>query len=114
MNDPTKPWWAERQITREEAILIHDSKLWEDWTHRQRAEFQLTQRCLAMPFGVFHEAVEKALGRPVWTHEFGLNWAGLVRELRGDLPPPTMQEIIDLIPPEKLIVVERDAPEEDL
>ena len=25
---------------------------------------------LCMPFSIFQEAVEKTLGRPVWTHEF--------------------------------------------
>lgn len=55
---------------------------------------------------MFHEAVEKALGRPVWTHEFGLNWDGLKKELMGEAPAPTMQEIIDLIPEEKRIIVE--------
>ena len=96
----------ERQLTELEAIHIAESGVWKDWTHRQRAEFQLTQNRLMMPFGVFHEAVEKALGRPVWTHEFGLNHEGLLRELLGDAPPPTMAEIIALIPTEKLMIVE--------
>jgi hypothetical protein len=53
---------------------------------------------------VFHEAVEKSLGRPVFTHEFGLNYDGICDEFLGDKEPPTMNEILNLIPQEKLIV----------
>lgn len=61
------------QLTREEAIEFHDSKKWESMTLHERAEFQLDQDKLCMPFDVFHEAVEKTIGRPVFTHEFGMN-----------------------------------------
>ena len=49
-----------------------------------------------MPFDVFHEAVEKSLGRPVFTHEFGLNRDGMMKELCGDEPPPTFKDIINI------------------
>ncbi len=93
-------------MTRPEAVALYDSKFWEPMTYLERARFQLFEPRLCMPFDVFHEAVEKALGRPVWTHEFGLNWDGLGRELTHCSPAPTMQEIIDLIPAEKRIIVE--------
>ena len=32
--------------------------------------FQLYEERLCMPFPLFHKAVEEALGRPVYTHEF--------------------------------------------
>ena len=70
-------------MTREEAIVYHDSGAWKSLTHRQRAALQLEVEVMCMPFAVFHEAIEKALGRPVWTHEFGLNWNGLKAELAG-------------------------------
>jgi hypothetical protein len=35
---------------------------------------------LCLPFDVLHENIEKALGRPVWTHEFGMNFDGICRE----------------------------------
>jgi hypothetical protein len=97
-----------KQLTKEEAIALHDSGEWKKWSHEQRAVFQMNQECLCMPFGVFHEAVEKALGRPVWTHEFGLNVEGLKAELAGKQDAPTMAEIIGLIPAEKLLVVAKD------
>ncbi len=57
-----------------------------------------------MPFGVFHEAVEKALGRPVFTHEFA-NPDALKSELMGYRPPPSIQEIIEMIPSDKRILI---------
>ena len=50
--------------------------------------------------------LKEALGRPVWTHEFGLNLNGLKAELVGEQPPPSMQEIIELIPEHKRLIVE--------
>jgi hypothetical protein len=52
---------------------------------------------------VFQEAVEKSLGRPVFTHEFGLNYQGICKEVLGEREPSTMEEILNLIPKEKLI-----------
>lgn len=77
----------------------------EPMTHRQRAEFQMAARLLCMPFSVFHEALEKTLGRPVYTHEIGLDWNGLVDELFGKRKPPTLSEIINLVPEDKRILV---------
>ena len=93
------------KLTKEQAIALHDAQFWEPMTHRQRAEFQLRAELLCMPFGVFHEAVEKSLGRPVFTHEFGLNWDGLRRELAGEQSPPTMAQVLELIPADKRVII---------
>jgi len=58
-----------------------------------------------MPFSIFHEAVEKTLGRPMFTHEFGLNMDGLRKEIMGDKEPPTAREIIEMIPKDKRVLV---------
>jgi len=92
-------------MNKEQAIKLFESKFWEKLTYKQRAKFQLFQRKLCMPFDVFHEAVEKALGRPVYTHEFSLNLKGLQKEIMGKQPAPTMEEIIELIPKEKRIII---------
>ena len=60
---------------------------------------------LCMPFSRFHEAIEKVLDRPVYTHEFGLNYDGIVKEFLGEKEKPTLKEIINLIPKEKLIIL---------
>ena len=38
------------------------------------AYLQLHDQRLRLPFGFFHKCVEKALNRPVYTHEFGLGY----------------------------------------
>ena len=99
-----------KQLSKEKAIELFNSKIWEDWTYEQKAKFQLWQEKLCMPFNVFHEAVEKSLGRPVYTHEFGLNMDGIKSEFLHERPEPMFDEILSLIPKEKLIVIkmERD------
>lgn len=91
-------------MTKEQAM----SRFWEGMNYRERAMFQLFEPLLCMPFNVFHEAVEKALHRPVYTHEFGLNWAGLQAEIHGEQSSPTLEEIINLIPADKRVIVTHD------
>lgn len=70
---------------------------------RERAMEAL--RTTTCHFPCYHARVEQLVGRPVWTHEIGLNWPGLVKEARWEDRPATMEEIIDLIPEEKRIIV---------
>jgi hypothetical protein len=93
------------QLTKEQAIEFAESGAWKEMSLKHRAEFQMLQDKLCMPFDVFHEAVEKTLGRPVYTHEFGLNRDGLMAELFEGKKPPTLQEIIEMIPAEKRIII---------
>jgi hypothetical protein len=92
------------QLSREQAIALHDSNAWQKWDAKTRALFQMEQDCLCMPFGEFHKAVEDALGRPVWTHEFGLNRDGLLAELQGKATAPSFAEIVAMLPAEKTVV----------
>lgn len=64
----------------------------------------MEQDKLCMPFCVFQEAMEKTLGRPVFTHEFSFR-EELRKELYREKEPPTFEEICALIPEEKLIVI---------
>jgi hypothetical protein len=94
------------QFTREQAIAFHDNKAYEPLSFRDRAALQMAQDLLCMPFGVFHEAVEKALGRPVFTHEFAFGGRDrLMKELMGEKPAPTFTEIMELIPAEKRLLI---------
>jgi len=93
-----------RELSQEEAIALGETKFWERMTQEEIAEFQLFTPQLCMPFEVFHKAMEVALGRSVWTHELG-NADGLRAELTLGKEPPTFQEIIDLIPAEKRVIV---------
>jgi hypothetical protein len=92
-------------IGKEKAIELYETEWWKENSYRKIAEFQLFTAELCCPFDVFHEAVEKSLGRPVHTHEFGLNYGGICKEFLGEKEPPTMNEILHMIPQEKLIVV---------
>lgn len=93
-----------KQLTEKEAIAFSENKLYEGMTHRQIAEFQMEQDRLCVPFGVFHEAMEKVLGRPVFTHEFAFR-NELRKELFGQKQPPTFEDIVNLIPEEKRILI---------
>ena len=95
-------------VTKEEAVALADSKFWESMTLKERATFQMFEERLCMPFDIFHEAVEKTLGRPVFTHEFGLNIEGLKKELLGEEKAPSLEDIINMIPEEKRLVVFAD------
>jgi len=92
------------QLTKEQAIKIYESGIWKDMDFEQIVKFQLFQDRLCMPFSNFHEAVENVLGRPVYTHEFA-DRDSLVAEYLKQKPAPTFDEIIGIIPAEKLIAI---------
>jgi hypothetical protein len=94
-------------MTKSEALAMYESKWWEGKSAREIAEFQMNSKLLCCPFDVFHEALEKALRRPVWTHELGLNYEGIKAELTDKAEAPTMQEIIDLLPADKTVIVSK-------
>lgn len=92
-------------ITKEEAIALYDAHAWKEWTPRVRAEFQLIEDRLCMPFQVFHESIEEVLGRPVYTHEFATNRQGLIDELLHGGEAPTLTDIVGMLPQDKRIIV---------
>lgn len=93
------------QLTTEQAIAFHDSGAWQKWDAKTRALFQMEQGKLCLPFSEFHKAIEEALGRPVWTHEFGLNRAGLLAELQGKATAPSFADIVAMLPADRTFVV---------
>jgi hypothetical protein len=96
-------------IGEAQAIRLYKSEWWKGLSARQIVDVQLFVEELCMPFGEFHSAVEDALGRDVYTHEFGTSGVGqLQAEFRGDASAPTLQEIIEMLPADKRIVVRAD------
>ena len=88
------------QLTREQAIKMAKSGIWKKWSDEQIVGFQLYQDKMCMDFDRFHEALEKCLGRPVWTHE--LAFIDNIRlEFEGIKTKPSFEEIMNLIPEEK-------------
>jgi len=93
-------------MTRDEAIKLSETKFWETMSYKDRAMFQMFEPRLCMPFEVFHEALEKTLGRPVFTHELGSKGVeGIKKELLGEKSSPTFEDILNLIPEDKRIIV---------
>ena len=93
-----------KQLTENQAIKLAESKELENWTDEQIVRFQLFQDRLCMDFGRFQLAMEKVLDRPVWTHEFA-DKEGLIKEYLGVKEPPTFEEIMNLIPKDKRIII---------
>lgn len=96
--------WGTKQFTKEQAIAFSQSGVWKTWTAEQIVRLQLFQRLLCMDFSVFHKAIQEVLGRPVFTHEFTF-YDDLVKEYLGAKPAPTLDEILDLIPEEKRLIL---------
>lgn len=58
-----------------------DNKWWEpDVDPRKYAYYQMLEPILLSDFSHFHESIELLLGRPVFTHEFGISHDALVQE----------------------------------
>jgi len=94
-----------KQLTEKQAIAFGDSEVWKNWNDEQIVRLQLFQSRLCIPFDRFHKAIEKVLGRSVFTHEFGLNPDGIKEEYLGTKQRPTLEEIINLIPEEKRLII---------
>jgi hypothetical protein len=82
-----------QQLTQEEAKSFFDSEEWKTWPPEDLALFQLYQDRLCVDFSTFHQAIEKLLGRGVFTHEFA-DPRTLRLEAEGRLPAPDINGII--------------------
>jgi len=92
------------QLTQEQAIELADSAVWRDWSDEEVVAFQLYQKCLCMDWAHFHGAIERVLGRPVWTHEFAR--PELLRaEYEGKRGKPSFTEITELLPQGKEVII---------
>ena len=83
-------------MTKEEAVAKAATKWWEKSTTKEIVAFQLYEPLLCMPFDIFHSAIEKELGRPVFTHEFAL-LDGLKAEFERRIRKPSLGEAIGKI-----------------
>ena len=83
-------------MNKETAIELANSEWWKAYSPKEVALAQLKEPILCMPFDIFHQMVEKAIGRPVWTHEF-IEPSTLIAEINGDICHPTFDDIINKI-----------------
>lgn len=98
-------------MTKEQAIALARTNWWKGLPACDIVMVQLFEEKLCMDFSDFHKAVGDALGRPVWTHEFASsNVENLKKEFLGERSAPTMEEIINLIPADKRVIIEDVTP----
>lgn len=70
-----------RQACLEAMATYGDNRWWEpDVDPRKYAYYQINEPRLLGSFAHFHEATELLLGRPVFSHEFGINVDALKQE----------------------------------
>ena len=93
-----------RQLSEREAIDFYNAGIWRGWSLKEVARFQLFQRRVCVPSDLFHKAVGELLGRPVYNHEFA-DAERLRQEYLVNALPPTMDEIIAMLPEEKVVMV---------
>lgn len=83
-------------LTKEESLKLYNSSWWKGKSAEEIVAFQLYEDRLCMPFGEFHEAVEKALGRGVFTHEFAYPEI-LQSEFEKKIPKQTFADSLALL-----------------
>lgn len=93
------------EIDEAKAKSIYSSIWWKGKSPREIAETQFFINRIICPFEIFHESVEKSLGRPVYSHEFAFNFYGIMDEFLGDKTAPTMEEILKLIPTDQPVII---------
>lgn len=91
-------------LTREQALALYDTEFWESLAYVERARFQLSEERLCMPFDIFVEAVERALGRPVRVGEF-LQPRRLLAELSGEQTVLDVDDLLSLLPEQNRILL---------
>lgn len=90
-------------IGKETAIEIAKTEFWKETPIKELVNFQFFNTRLLMPFDFFHEAVERVLGRPVWTHEFASN--KLRDEVEEKIPRQSFEDILNQLQKDKTIII---------
>jgi hypothetical protein len=97
-----------KQLTEKEAIEFGKSGVWKEWDDEQIVRLQLFQNLCCVGFTRYQNAMSKILDRPVYSHEFmASNRDSLMQEYLGTKPESTLDEIINLIPEEKRIIINK-------
>ena len=95
----------QKSIGKEAAIAMAESGWWIGREDKEVAKIGMFTKELCLPFSELHRALESALGIPVWTHELGLSFDSICQELLGEKDPPTIEDIMNLIPEDKRVLV---------
>lgn len=94
-----------QSIGRENAIDLAATEWWKGKSAYEIVKFQLFTNELCMPLDVFYRSLNEHFKRSV----FNIELAGddLLLEFLGEKDPPTIEEIIAIIPEEKRIIIEK-------
>ena len=68
-------------MTQEQAIRAYDIGAWKILTLRQRAELQINEQFLFMPFEEFHDALVTVLGREFFDLSLVMERESMLEEL---------------------------------
>lgn len=93
-----------QSIGKQKAIKYARSKKWKKLSNEEKVKIQLYTKELCMPFDIFHEAMEKVLDRPVFTHEFAFT-GNLQAEFEKRKDRPAFEEIVALLDSKVIVVV---------
>jgi len=79
--------WSQLSQETRETIKItmekyRDNRWWESEDPLQIAMYQIFEDILIVDFDKYHQGLEKLVGRPVFTHEFGISREALREEAR--------------------------------
>lgn len=85
-------------LSKEQSLKLYETSFWEELSSVDLVNFQLFEERLCMPFEVFHEAVEKVLGRPVFIHEFGVAYDRIVVQFLNGRTAPSFEDRLNLLP----------------
>lgn len=91
----------DNQFSKEQAIRIGQSEVWEYWNNKQILRFQLFQEKLAVPGDRFHKAVEMFLRRPILQGELTVLYDTIVGKYLESHTMPLLKELMEMIPVEK-------------
>lgn len=99
-----------KQLTREEAVVFAESGAWKEMTDDQLVWFQFNQKKICVPVSHLHVALEGALGRDVYSHEFHSKngWNRMINEFMGRremLTPAESLSMLEQMTSKPLVVV---------
>jgi hypothetical protein len=64
-------------------------------TPDERVAEMKSWKTVEISFDKIHQRIQELVGRPVWTHEIGLNWWGLIEEARNRSGEVDMDKVMD-------------------
>ncbi len=87
--------YAERQLTRKEAIAIDNSGIWKYWSVKKVIGVQLFQKRVCMENDYFWECLDKFFQRHITNFEVAANGKALREEYLNKYPMLNIEDILE-------------------